>query len=276
MINGSAAQWQLKGNAPKIYDQYIAPAVSAPWYPLFIESGLPYMQGAIADIGCGTGSFLLHLLEQKKIPNKMELVGVDLNAAMLAIAEEKNSTSKNNISWLKADALKLPFDDGYFHLVYCQQGVQYFKDKAGALREIYRVINSEGALIATVWSSIEDCVGYQCLSDAVLRVAGDNAKSSLSAPFSYPNPDVFKELAKSAGFKSVSVQTIDNFVCFPSIKEFVWHRIYGSPLIEDLPTNNVEDAINEITLELELTLKPYQGKNGLSFPVKANYLIAKK
>ena len=275
MSNGSA-QWQLKGNAPKIYDQYIAPAVSAPWYSLFIESGLPYMRGAIADIGCGTGSFLLHLLNQQKVPNETELVGIDLNAAMLDIAREKVSPSKNSISWVKAEAKELPFADGYFNLVYCQQGVQYFQNKADALREIHRVVDRQGALIATVWSSIQDCIGYKCLSDAVLRITGNNAKNSLYAPFSYPNPNAFKELAHNVGFETVSVQVVDNFACFPSIKEFVWHRIYGSPLVDDLLQNNIEDIINEIILELELTLKAYQGKDGLSFPVKANYLIAKK
>jgi ubiquinone/menaquinone biosynthesis C-methylase UbiE len=275
MIDRSA-QWQLKGNAPKIYDQYIAPAVAAPWYQLFVEAGLPYMQGAVADIGCGTGSFLFHLLDNPKISNVTELLGVDLNAEMLSIAEKKTSISKNGISWINADAKKLPFDDAYFNLVYCQQGIQYFKDKTEALKEIYRVINPEGALIATVWSTIDNCIGYKCLSDAVLKFTGENAKNSLYAPFSYSNPEMLKELARNVGFESADVQVVDNFVHFPSIREFVCHRIYGSPLIDDLPQNNVENIINEIIIELELSLKSYQGKNGLSFPVKANYLVAKK
>lgn len=274
MISESS-QWQLKGNAPKIYDQYIAPAVSAPWYSLFIETGISYMKGAIADIGCGTGSFLYHLLKQQ-VSNKTKLVGIDTNAEMLAIAEKKTSTSKKSISWVKADAEKIPFSDNYFHLVYCQQGIQYFQNKIKALREIYRVIEKNGALLATVWSKIEDCIGYKYLSDAVIKASGNNAKNSLHAPFSYSCPNDLKVLAENAGFKSVNIKVIDNFVHFPSIKEFVWHRIYGSPLIEDLPKNNIEYLINEIVLDLELSLKSYQGNDGLSFPVKANYLVAKK
>ncbi|TAK74958.1 MAG: class I SAM-dependent methyltransferase [Gammaproteobacteria bacterium] len=271
-----STQWQLSGNSPKIYDQYIAPAVSAPWYSLFVETGLPYMKGPIADIGCGTGSFLLHLLDQKKISHKTKLVGVDVNALMLAIAEEKSSMYKNSISWVTASVNKLPFNDNYFQLVYCQQGIQYFENKGKALSEIYRIMDLKGVLIATVWSVIEECVGYKCLSDAILRIVGDNARSSLYAPFSYSDPHVLKELARSVGFKMVSVQLVENFVYFSSIKEFGRYRIYGSPLIYDLPPDKVEEIIDKITFELELSLKPYIGKNGLSFPVKANYLIAKK
>lgn len=275
-MSNSSAQWQLKGNSPKIYDKYISPAVSAPWYSLFIETGLSYMQGSIVDIGCGTGSFLFHLLNQKKISNETELVGIDINSAMLDIAKNKSSIAKNSISWINADVKKIPFSDAYFNLMYCQQGIQYFKDKDEALREMYRVMNPNGVFIATVWSTIENCIGYKCLADAVQRVVGDSAKSSLYSPFSYHNPENFKELVKSAGFSSVDVKTINNFVSFPSIKEFSWYRIYGSPLIDDLPKNNIENIMNEIILELESSLKPYQGNDGLSFPVKANYLIARK
>jgi ubiquinone/menaquinone biosynthesis C-methylase UbiE len=275
MIDRSA-QWQLKGNAPKIYDRYIAPAVSAPWYPHFVKAGLPYIKRAIADIGCGTGSFLFHLVEQQEIPDDIELVGVDLNLSMLAVAEEKIISSTKSISWVNADVTQLPFTDNYFHLVYCQQGIQYFEDKLVALKEIHRVVHGKGAFVATVWSEIEACVGYKCLAEAVLKVAGDKAKSSLYAPFSFSEPEVLEGMVKSAGFSLVNVQIIDNFVRFPSIKEFVWHRIYGSPLIDDLPQNDIENVVNEIALELELTLKSYEGKDGLVFPVKANYLIAEK
>lgn len=274
--NGSSAQWQLKGNAPKIYDQYIAPAVSAPWYSLFIETGRPYMQGPIADICCGTGSFLFHLIDKKKISGEVKLVGVDLSAAMLAIAEEKTLEGTNNVSWVNADAKKMPFSDNYFRLLYCQQGVQYFQDKAAALKEIYRIIHPHGLFIATVWSTIDECIGYKHLADAVLRVVGDSAEISLSSPFSYPNPDAFGNLAQDIGFKSVCVKVIDNFVHFPSIKDFVLHRIYGSPLIDDFPKKNIENTLIDIISLLEISLKQYQGEAGLSFPVKANYLTGKK
>lgn len=275
-MNNHTTQWQLKGNAPKIYDQYVAPAVSTPWYSLLIKTGLPYMQNAIADVGCATGSFLSHMSKQKKFSNKVELAGIDLNAEMLAIAKEKIPTYKNNIYWVEADVEKLPFSDAYFNLIYCQQSIQYFKNKSAALREIHRVMNTKSALIATVWSNIENCIGYKHLADAVLNAVGDRPKNSLYAPFNYPDPKALQKLVESAGFRTVTVQSINNFVCFPSIREFTWHRIYGSPLIEDFPQNDIENIINEIESELNSSLRLYQGEHGLRFPVKANYLIAKK
>jgi ubiquinone/menaquinone biosynthesis C-methylase UbiE len=271
------SQWQLKGNAPKIYDKYIAPAVSSPWYPLLLQTSLPYLQnGSIADIGCGTGSFLFHLSEQKHISSETNLFGIDLNPEMLALAREKHSTAKNNITWVEADVKKLPFTDSFFYLIYCQQGIQYFDNKLASLKEIHRVMDPQGVFIATVWSTIENCVGYKCLADAVLKIAGNSAETSLYAPFSYSDPYALHSLAKQAGFESIAVSTIDNFVHFESIKEFVWHRICGSPLINDLPNSDAEDIINEVVLQLELSLKDYEDANGLHFPVKANLLIAKK
>ncbi|MFT3742645.1 MAG: methyltransferase domain-containing protein [Gammaproteobacteria bacterium] len=272
----ASAQWQLKGNSPRIYDQYIAPAVSAPWYPLFIKTGLSYMEGPIADIGCGTGSFFFHLLTQKKISNNVKLVGFDLNISMLAIAKEKISETTNNISWVNADVRKIPCADDYFRLLYCQQGIQYFKEKAEALKEIYRIIQPNGLFIATVWSKIDECIGYKHLAEAVLQIVGSSAKISLFSPFSYPDPEVFERLATSTGFKSVCVNVIDSFIHFSSIKDFVLYRIYGSPLIDDLPKQNIENLLIDIISILEISLKKYIKKNGLSFPVKVNYLTGKK
>ena len=82
MLN-NATQWQLTGTAPEIYDKYVAPAVALPWYEQLAKSGITYMQGPIIDVGCGTGSFLSYLLTQKNISASTEIVGLDLNIAML-------------------------------------------------------------------------------------------------------------------------------------------------------------------------------------------------
>lgn len=123
-------------------------------------------------------------------------------------------------------------------------------------------------LIATVWSSIGECVGYKCLADAVLQTLGDSTEAGLYAPFSYFNSDILKTTVEAVGFNSVSVQVVDNFVSFPSIKNFVWHRVYGSPLINNLPKNNHEEIINKIVQKVESSLKSYEGKDGLIFQLK--------
>ncbi len=277
----SQARWHLKGDAPRIYDEYIAPAVSSPWYPLFFEMGFPKTSpkpNVVLDIGCGTGALLLYLLNQESIPESVKFIGVDPNPGMLILAEKKSCSLKKHarISWIKENAENLSLANNYCNLVYCQQGIQYINNKHLALAEIYRVMAPQGRFIATTWSKIEECIGYKCLADAVLNVLGDSAHTALYAPFSYSQPTDFALSVKKAGFETVNVTVVDNFVCFPSIKDFVYRRIYGSPLVENISTERSEEVINEIVTQLELMLKKYENEDGLKFPVKVNLLTAQK
>lgn len=277
----SQARWHLKGDAPKIYDEYIAPAVSSPWYPLFFEMGFSQISpkpNIVLDVGCGTGALLLYLLNQESIPESVNFIGVDLNPEMLILAEKKSCSLKKRarISWIKENAENLSLENNYCNLVYCQQGIQYISNKLLALAEIYRVMAPQGRFIATTWSKIEDCIGYKCLADAVLNVLGDSAHTALYAPFSYSQSIDFASAVKKTGFESVDVTVIDNFVSFPSIKDFAYRRIYGSPLVENISTGRSEEVINEIVSQLELMLKKYENEDGLKFPVKVNLLTAQK
>ena len=275
LMSNDATQWQLKGRAPNIYDRYIAPAVAAPWYPLLMEASRPYMAGPIADIGCGTGSLLEYALKTENISFDTELVGLDLNSAMLMIAENKRLFTNHRVTWLEADAANIPMHDQHFKLVYCQQGIQYFSDKQRAFKEIHRITHPKGILLATVWSRIEACIGYQCLADALRQVVGDAAKESSLAPFSFTNPEDLNELAQTAGFSSVQVKVIDNVVRFASIEAFAHHRIHSSPFVNDLATVDILNIIASVTDILNVTLKAYQTEQGLIFPVKANFLTAR-
>ena len=45
-----------------------------------------------------------------------------------------------DIDWHLGSATELPFADGSFEVVFCQQGLQFFPDRAAAMREMSRVL----------------------------------------------------------------------------------------------------------------------------------------
>jgi SAM-dependent methyltransferase len=45
-------------------------------------------------------------------------------------------------------------EDGAFDVVTCQQGLQFFPDRAAAVREIRRVLKPPGRVVAAVWREI--------------------------------------------------------------------------------------------------------------------------
>lgn len=58
--------------------------------------------------------------------------------------------------WQQADALKLPFEDASFDVVFCQFGAMFFPDRAAGYAEAGRVLRTGGCFVCTVWDRIED------------------------------------------------------------------------------------------------------------------------
>ena len=124
----------------------------------------------VLDVACGTG--VVARLAAARVGGSGNVVGLDLNPGMLAvaasIAPETPATSAP-ITWREASATKMPFTDASFDIVYCQLGLQFFPDRSAALREMHRVLVSEGRLGLMVWRGIEHSPGFRVLADALGR-----------------------------------------------------------------------------------------------------------
>lgn len=99
----------------------------------------------VLDLGCGNGR-LLELLKDKKI----DYIGVDGSGNLIKIAQEKYPRNK----FLLADAFSLPFPDNSFDKVFAIAILHHIPSKEYRLcflKEVKRVLQSDGLLILTVW-----------------------------------------------------------------------------------------------------------------------------
>jgi demethylphylloquinol methyltransferase len=93
------------------------------------------------DICCGSGD--LTQLLAKQIGTTGTVIGADFAPAQLANAAAKIETlypPLNNIEWVEADALNLPFDDNYFDAATMGYGLRNVTDISLCLTELYRVL----------------------------------------------------------------------------------------------------------------------------------------
>jgi len=118
--------FQLSNDAPTAYSEF-AVHIMAPWTDDLIEQGLCEDGNRVLDLACGTG-FVANRVNQVS-KSTCNVVGVDINSAMLDVVR-KNAT----IEWHLASAASLPFQDGSFDVVLCQQGLQFFPDRGAAPR----------------------------------------------------------------------------------------------------------------------------------------------
>lgn len=103
---------------------------------------------AVLDLACGTGLVARHAVPI--VAPGGRVVGADINTAMLDVARER---CPDSVELVEAPCDALPFDDATFTHVICQQGLQFFPDPTGALRETRRVLRPGGVLVATVWAT---------------------------------------------------------------------------------------------------------------------------
>jgi ubiquinone/menaquinone biosynthesis C-methylase UbiE len=115
------------------------PAVFGVWAPILVDLARHRPGERVRDVACGTG--IVARIAAARVGPTGSVIGVDLNPGMLSVARSVVSTdarSGGQLHWQEASADKLPFPDGSFDVVYCQLGLQFFADRAAALREMRR------------------------------------------------------------------------------------------------------------------------------------------
>jgi ubiquinone/menaquinone biosynthesis C-methylase UbiE len=98
------------------------------------------------EIGSGTGYFSLNLMQEGAIDR---LVATDISAGMLetlaSTADRLGLAARTET--VRADAERLPFDDGSFDLVLGHAVLHHIPDLAGAFSEFARVLRPGGAVV---------------------------------------------------------------------------------------------------------------------------------
>jgi len=95
----------------------------------------------VLDVATGTGDLTFELLDQH--PNA-RVVGLDFTPEMLALAQEKAGTAVSGLSWMVADAMRLPFADASFDGVITGFALRNVTDIPATFAEMARVTRPQG------------------------------------------------------------------------------------------------------------------------------------
>ena len=101
----------------------------------------------VLDLGCGNGTTSFRLHEDLEC----EVVGIDLSGVRIDNAKEalskQSAEVQVSVSFEKASATDLPFEDGTFTHVWSQATLYHVHDQEAALREAYRVLCDSGVFV---------------------------------------------------------------------------------------------------------------------------------
>lgn len=123
----------------------------------------------LLDMGCGPGEAGIALAAD--LGPDGELVGVDVSAAMVAVARERAAVSgvRCPVRFVVGDAASIEAPDGSFDAVRSERALQWVADPEAVVAEVARVLRPGGrlVLIDTDWSSLCLEVGDASITEAV-------------------------------------------------------------------------------------------------------------
>jgi SAM-dependent methyltransferase len=249
-----------------VYERELVPAVFGPWAPLVIALADLGPEECVLDLACGTG--VVARIAAEKVGERGAVVAADLNPGMVAVARSLQAPAGATIEWREADAGALPFAGEAFDAVLCQLGLQFFADRAAALREMYRVLRPGGRVVVMVWRSIDRSPGFGALAEALERHIGSDAASIMRAPFSLGDVEELTSLLAVASFEGLDVRAEAGTVRFASVAQFVASYVAGSPLAGPVAAAPAE-ARDAVLADVASKLEPFVGSAELVFPIEA-------
>jgi ubiquinone/menaquinone biosynthesis C-methylase UbiE len=229
------------------YESSCVPAMFGPLAERLLDAAALHAGERVLDLACGTGVVARAALRRGAAP----VVGADRNGAMLAVARRTTPGA----TFVEADAAALPFADGVFDLATCQQGLQFFPDRTGALRELARVLGAGGRAAVALWGPIETHPCFATLARVVGRVLGADAERLVRAPYALADVGTVEVLARGAGFAEVRVEHHDGEFRWPSCDAFVRGFCSGSmlrPLYEQADAATADRLVAGVADELDV------------------------
>ncbi len=155
------------GSIPENYDRYMVPLIFESFAEDIAQRVARTSPSAVLETAAGSG-VVTRALAPRLSPNASYVV-TDLNQPMLDYAAARQ-VADSRISWRKADAQALPFEDAAFDLVCCQFGVMFFPDRQSGYREAKRVLKPGGCFLFNVWDRIEENVFANDVTNALAEV----------------------------------------------------------------------------------------------------------
>ena len=140
------------GSPGDIYERLLAPAIFASWARALVALAAVQPGERVLDLACGTGLVARAVATQRG--GAGPVVGLDRDPGILATA--RAVAGNLPVDWREGDAAALPFANGAFDVVLCQQGLQFFPDKRAALGEVRRVLAPGGRVLLSVWRATRD------------------------------------------------------------------------------------------------------------------------
>jgi ubiquinone/menaquinone biosynthesis C-methylase UbiE len=145
--------WRFSYNSNALgYDKFSSFEDSKNKVIAFLKENFNLSSMTVLEVGCGTGRYTKYLANLSK-----KVIATDISNNMLDICKYK-CKKHMNINFANCTAIKLPFEDNSFDLIFASWAVSsmgLIQNKKKAILEMKRVLKKEGCivLVENHWAS---------------------------------------------------------------------------------------------------------------------------
>jgi len=263
-------QWHVAKEAAELYERVVARHILGPWAPSLVDAARLAAGERALDLACGTG--VVTRIAAQRVGPRGRVTGVDLNVEMIGIARSLPAPDGGPIQWIEGSALAIPLPDASVDVVLCQQGLQFFPDKALSLREMRRALVRGGRLALSVWSGTGVYNG--AVGRALARFAGEDTASRFCASRNVPAREELERLAVAAGFSGVDVRIVRMNLHLPRLDRFTLDHLAATPVAASIAALDPESRKNIGTNVMKELLSFSEG-DGVSYPEEIHLVTAR-
>jgi SAM-dependent methyltransferase len=251
-----AAGWERKAAG---YDRFFGGITSRMIDPLLDAAGVASGRRAL-DVATGPGYVAARAAERGA-----EVVGVDVAAAMVALASERQP----GLDFRRADAHDLPFADASFDAVVANFLVLHLGRPEAAVAEFARVLAPGGRLALTAWDLPTEARFLGVFLDAVAAVGASPPEEIPPGPdfFRFSREPEFAALLRDVGLEDVSVRTIA-FSHRVSSPDELWEGLLGGTVrTSALIQGQSQEDQRRIRAAFDQLVEDYRQGTALELPV---------
>ena len=260
------------GSIPENYDRYMVPLIFEPYARDISHKASALSPKAVLETASGSG-VVTRALAPGLSPDASYIV-TDLNQPMLDYAATRQKQD-SRISWRKADAQSLPFEDAAFDLVCCQFGVMFFPDRPSAYREARRVLKPDGAFLFSAWDRIEENVFADDVTNALAGFFPDDPPRFMArTPHGYHDVALIRSDLAKAGFSNVTIETRAEQSRAPSPRHAAIAYCQGTPLRNEIEARG-PDRLEAATDHAAAGIADKHGSGEVAAEIQAHVILAR-
>jgi SAM-dependent methyltransferase len=219
-------------------------------------------EGQLLDIGSGTGSLSLEVVQRKK---NVHVVGIDPSKEFVEYSNGTNP-DPDRIKFEIGEAQRLPFADKTFDSSLSLLVFNFIPDPLRALQEACRVTRPGGVIAAAVWDYGREMRMLRTFWDAAASI-DERAGKLDEARMPLCRPGELSDLWLKVGLKSVVEQPLDIQMRFVSFEDY-WQPF----LLQQGPAGAYASSLDSDTLDrlrAELTRRLSVSEGGVPFVLPA-------